>query len=143
MNEMQHDQLSSVTELEFDSEATTYLVETSKWAKFIAIFMFSVAGLLILAFFLGAGTYFTRNSTYSGVNGSAVLTAFIIGIFIVIIIMGVIFYFLLNFANKVRQGLETEDIEKVNTGLNSLRIYLIIGTVFSALYIIINLFKLL
>ena len=142
MEEIKQDQLSSMTELELDSEATSHLVETSKWAKFIAVFMFSLAGIIILAFFLGAGSYLTGQVGYLGLNSSSLLAGIFIVILVVIVVMGIIFYFLLNFANKVRSGLETEDIEKVNTGLNSLRIYLVIATVFSALYVIIDLFKL-
>jgi len=54
------------------------------------------------------------------------ITMAIIVIVICVVVVGVTYYFLLSFANKMRVGLETENIEQVNGGLGALKTHMII-----------------
>jgi heme/copper-type cytochrome/quinol oxidase subunit 2 len=136
-------------DLEIDEQTTASVKEASKWAKFISIVMFSICGLLLLFLLLA-----TISSNFvDGLNGSmqqygswfeANSLVFLISVIaVVVLIIATIYYFLLNFARKVKAAVIAEDSEELNKGLSSLKIYFIIYAAIALLSISTSAFTLL
>ncbi|GAB2812606.1 hypothetical protein [Ferruginibacter profundus] len=148
MDQLQEDFLSSETELTIDNEASGYLVETSRWAKFIAITFFSIVGLIVLFFAFYSDTLINSNtfSASSYENPDDFKTAFIIGLVVALVVIvavvGVTYYFLLAFANRIRKGLAAENITMVNDGLKALKVHYIIIAILSMISILISIYNL-
>ena len=141
MEQLPNDYLSSENELEISQETSGYLIETSKWAKFIAI-TFYIGSALGILFFLTYGAYvFNRLSGYRR-SGGEEMTIAIVAVLVVAAVVAVTYYFLLSFANKMRVGIETENIEQVNAGLNSLKVHFIIVGILLMLGLLASLFSL-
>ena len=139
MNQLPKDYLSSAEELEITDETSGYLIETSKWAKFIAISFYVLCGVAILLIFAFGSTL----SNSFGRFGGRYQDQFAAIIFVVIIgavIVGFTWYFLLGFANKMRSGIQSQNIEQVNAGLNAMKIHLIIIGIFLMIGIIYQLY---
>ena len=66
-----------------------------------------------------------------GYNEGIANSIYMVIVFVMILVaavVGVTYYFLLSFANKMRVGIETENIDQVNGGLRALKVhYIIIG----------------
>ena len=145
MDQLPNDILSTEAELRIESETAGYLVETSKWAKFIAITFFIVTGLVIL-FFLSyssalSGLYTRRSYSYGSDYEQGFFIGMVIVMILVVVIVGVTYYFLLNFANKMRSGVDTENIELVNNGLRSLKIHFVIIGILLILGVLVALYN--
>jgi len=126
MDQLPNDFLSSEGELEITQETSDYLIETTKWAKFIAVtfYILTILGILYVLIF---GSYaFRAFGSYRRRALEDYITMAIIVIVICVVVVGVTYYFLLSFANKMRVGLETENIEQVNGGLGALKTHMII-----------------
>jgi len=126
MDQLSDDYLTSSDELEITEETTGYLIETTKWAKFIAITFYILCGLAII-FMLVYGKYIYDTL---GPYGSRLLEDRFIKAIIIMAILAIVvavtWYFLIVFANKMRAGLEGENIEQVNAGLGALKVHFII-----------------
>ena len=125
MEQLPNDYLSSTEELEITDETSGYLIETSKWAKFIAISFYVLCGIAIVLVFAYGSTLSNSFGSYGGRyqdQFAAIIFVLIIGA----VIVGVTWYFLLAFANKMRAGIQAQNIEQVNAGLNAMKIHLII-----------------
>ncbi|MGG9962399.1 hypothetical protein [Ferruginibacter sp. SUN106] len=145
MDQLQEDFLSSEAELTIDNEASGYLIETSGWAKFIAITFFSIVGLIIL-FFVFYSNDLIKSYTGRYENPDDFKTAFIVGLVVALVVItavvGVMYYFLLAFANYTRKGLATENINTVNNGLKALKVHFIIVAIVSMISILISIYNL-
>lgn len=146
MDQLQNDFLSSENELRIDNETSGYLIETAKWAKFIALAFYIVTGIVIVLFlFYGSNISdgFARRRSFS--TGRDVESAFFIGIVIALIliaaVVAVTYYFLLAFANKMQAGIATENIELVNNGLKSLKVHFIIIGILMIIGILVSLYN--
>lgn len=142
MENIKEDILSSEHELGIDNEIPGYLIDTSKWAKFVAITFFVIIGLCILLFATFGSAIMNNLSPFRGYDSEA-SQALVFGIIILLIVTAVVivtYYFLLNFANKIRAGLESESIDMVNEGLRSLKTHFIIVTIISILALLSSLY---
>jgi hypothetical protein len=145
MNETEMDHLSGMN-LEVDADAGRHITDAGKWAKFIAIVMFSLCGIALLALLIGS-TYLARLTRslypllgeYAGFGTGAFMA-------ILVLIIGVavfIYYLLFNFAQKAPAAVATEDAEMLNKGLRSLKLFFIISTVIAILSLLTTLYNLL
>lgn len=144
MDLLQDDLLTDETELTIEQEAKGYLFETAKWAKFIAISFFIITALVVLLVFVFGSDLSGRWSLLGGGSDSAYFAGIVIGMLLVAGVVGVTYYFLLDFGTQIRRGLETEDIHTVNRGLKSLKTHFIIIGILSMLGVLgglINLFN--
>ncbi|MGL4632387.1 MAG: DUF5362 family protein [Leadbetterella sp.] len=131
-----------------NSESLNQLRQTAKWAKIVAIFQIVMAALIILlSFFIG--TIFGTLTALSGqpnpfIGGMGIF----IGIFYALlgVILMIPSVFQLNFANKIKNGLNSEDPELMQVGFHNLKRYykfmgilVIISAVFYGLLIVIGL----
>ncbi len=130
MEQFGQDKLNDVG-LQVDHEVRQQLTESSKWARFIAITVFSFCGLMVLVGVAASSVFmnaFSRVSSLGSLGGAsaAVLSVVIV---IVVAIVAVVYYFLYNFAVKVKAAMLSEDNEKFNAGISSLKIFFIITTI--------------
>ncbi|MGC4103963.1 hypothetical protein [Ferruginibacter sp.] len=145
MEEFHSDFLESV-DLEVDGGAANALKEGSKWAKFISILVFVFCGIAILIFAAAANEnvrdsdgvfkefdFFSRGEAYS----------LMIGIVIVaVLLVAGLYALLMNFGVKTGRALASENIEQLNKGLGSLKLYFIIYGCLSLLTILFSIYSL-
>lgn len=115
------DSLDNFDALVVTKEAKSYLNETAKWGKFLAIVGFVMTGLLvILGIFMGTilGTLTSAMpqgspSPFGGIPG-----AFISGIYIAIALIYIFpCYYLYNFSTKTKLALQNDDAEILTEAL--------------------------
>ena len=142
MEDIKEDFLSSENELGIDNETPGYLIDTSKWARFVAVTFFVITGICLLLF-ISFGKDILQNfrplSSYSS-EASQILVFAIIMLIIIAAVVFVTYYFLLNFANKIKAGIESENIDLVNVGLKSLKVHFIIIGILSMLALLFSIF---
>lgn len=141
----EEDQLTNL-ELEIDGDAKQSLDIAAYWAKFISIFIFSAAAFVIILLVALSGAFMqgfqrafgSRFSIFDEASGGVFLAAMFIGL----LLIGVVYYFLFNFANKTKMALVAENIDELNKGFSSLKTYFIIMGVLGILGILTTLFTL-
>jgi uncharacterized membrane protein len=142
---------SSIPELQLDEPAQASLRDTAKWTRFIAITSFILMGvilfLLVLTFmFKGAVTQaFSKSPELSqlGSMGSNVLLTIIAFMsLIVITIFAFVTYILIRFSTQTARGIDRQDQVALETGIASLKTYMIINGVFAIIGLIAGLFQL-
>jgi hypothetical protein len=150
---MEQNTQAPLFELQVDHQSSSYLADTARWAKFIAIVGFIFCGLLvIIAIFAGsfiAGS-FSRFGGGMGSDGVAAYGSGIGAIFTILYILAAIVCFfpnlyLFNFANKMKVALRNNDQEQLTQSFRHLKacyrfigILLIIYLGFAALMIVFN-----
>lgn len=146
MEKTQTDLLAQM-DLQVDSGVQQQLYESAKWSRFISIVMFIAAGLILIAGVIGgaafSGTVRRMGGSYRllGEFGGPLLIVFIV---LIAVVIGLVYYFLYNFSEKIKNALTTESRQDLNAGLRSLKTFFIISTVLAALSLlnsIVNLFN--
>ena len=121
------DQQNSIFELEVDNETRNSLYETAKWTKFLAIVATVCLAVFVLLFIFFGTRIGTAVSTLipggDALNAGAMI---IIVVLIFVAILGALTYFLMKASSGIKLGIDTNNQEAFNNGLNSLRIYFII-----------------
>ncbi len=120
-------------ELSIDREVAVQLAETAKWTRFIGITFFVCCGLMLLMVAFGSQYFsqvFERFSLPMGSEGFMVMAIVMV---IVTAVLAVVAWCMLNFGNKVKAGIQTENTELFNRGLNSMKLYFIIAGAFGIL----------
>lgn len=130
--------------LQVDHEVRQQFQESAKWAKFISISAFVIFGIVLIAFGFGGSamvaqmknleTFSEFDSLGNGLGFGIILTILLV----VFAIIGVVYYFLYNYAAKIKLALSTDNTETLNKGLLSLKIFFIITAVFSIITLISN-----
>ena len=142
MDLLEDDLLSDEQELRVDEETSGYLIETSRWTKFIAITIYSLTGIfaLMLVFF---GKFILDAMSLSRRYDILSQSLFTIAVWLIIFVLAVAvtYYFLINFSNKIKAGIETENMETINDGLKSLKIHLIIIGIISGIKILYTIYQ--
>ena len=135
MENLQNDHLSEM-DLQLDGEVRQQLYDAGKWARFISIVMFVACGLMLFFGIVGGAAILSAlnklGSTrefFGELNG----TVFLVIVVFVIVAVAVVYYFLFNFARKIKNALISENTAELNAGLKSLKIFFIITTVFAIL----------
>jgi hypothetical protein len=130
MENLEEDHLTEM-DLNIDGDVRQQFYETAKWTKFISIVMFIVCGFVLLigvfggALFLSAFRSIGSRYGFLGDFGGAAL---ILVVVVFVAVMGVVYYFLYNFSQKIKTALLTENTADLNAGLKSLKIFFIITT---------------
>jgi hypothetical protein len=101
-----------------NKEINDYLLEASKWGKFLGIVGYIGMGLLVIvALLVMAGASYLGN-----IKGTGIPTALISVIYL---ILAVIYYFpvtyLFRFSVKIRQGLNSNDEVSITSGFQNLK----------------------
>ncbi len=107
-------------DLQIDQPVSSYLNETAKWAKFLAILGFVFCGIIaIVAIFAGSimSTAFGSLGGDSGMSG-VILT-------VVYLIVAVVYFFpclfLFHFANKMQRALRQNDQDLLTNSFKNLK----------------------
>jgi hypothetical protein len=126
---MEQNTQAPLFELQVDHQASAYLGDTARWAKFMAIVGFIMCGLIVLiAIFAGSifATVFSRFGSESGASGMSGLgSAGAVAISIVYILIALLYFFpclyLYNFASKMQTALRSNDQEQLNQSFKNLK----------------------
>jgi hypothetical protein len=144
MEDLQDDHLSNL-DLEIDNQVREKLSESIKWAKFISIMMFIASAVLLLFGLIGGAaiTSIFRNAGGAyNVLGDMTGGVFIIIIVFIALVIAVVYYFLYNYSVKIKNALISENIETLNAGLKSLKLFFMIGAILGGLSLINEIVKL-
>jgi TRAP-type C4-dicarboxylate transport system permease small subunit len=132
--EQNQDQQNSIFELEVDNETRQSLYDTAKWAKFLAIVATVCLAVFVLLFIIFGTRIGAALSTLipggDAFNAGAMI---IVIVLIIVAILGALTYFLMKASSGIKLGIDTNNQEALNNGLNSLRIYFIIYGILSIL----------
>ncbi|MDO6431214.1 DUF5362 family protein [Flavitalea sp. BT771] len=114
---------TSLFELQVDHEASIYLRDAARWAKFLAIMGFIGCGFCLLAGIgLGAGTSGDL-STLGASSGMRYMSGTAIAI--VYFIIALLYFFpclyTFNFARKIQAALRSNDQVQLNEGFRNLK----------------------
>ena len=144
------DQPSSMFELQIDDAVQTYLKDTTRWTRFLAIvfIVFLVLMLLSLGMMFMFGDLmsqsFDKVPQLSGLGAGTALTIIEITLFLCLIVFGVITYTLLRFSNQARKGIDQQNQVAFEAGISSLKNYLAISGILgmvSLLFVFLGLLK--
>lgn len=117
-------------DLEIDQSAAESIKTASRWAKFISIFVFVCCAFILLVFVFMSASFMEGFSgslrTYSQFLDTVGVTAFVILLVVVLVVFLVLYYFLFNFSVKAGSGVASENIDDLNKGFRSLKLYFII-----------------
>jgi len=134
---MEEVQSQPVFYLSIDPITKAHLTDTAKWARFLAIAGLILLGLgvlfMILSLTVLGNTGFTRY-TYNGMEKEELTAGMKITVFVLMVIFcGIAFFpmwYLLQFANKMRIALYSNDQEALNTSfLNIKRYFRYVGVI--------------
>lgn len=144
MESNERDLLSSM-DLEADNQVRQDLNEGAKWAKFIAIVMFIVAGIVFIAGLAGSVAFssvFRRlgneYALLSGFEGPLLVIIFLL----IAAVIAVIYYFLFVFSAKIKSALVAENKLELNKGLKALKTFFIITTIIAILGLLNDVYQL-
>lgn len=109
-----------------------YVADATRWARFlcivITVFMVLCVGFLLLGGSAISNALETQFDLPGG--GQGILIGMLM---IIVLIVGILFYFLWRFSTLTRRGLEIRNQEMFNKGLAALKIYFTIYGVFTVI----------
>lgn len=101
--------------LKITDQAKSFILETAKWAKFLAIVGFVFIGLMVL----GAFFMLIAGASLPGMGGAGA------GVGVMYLLMALLYffptYYLLIFANKIKVGLTQSSQNDVDSGFENLK----------------------
>lgn len=113
------EQSNNLFELQIDHQGTSFLRETAKWSKFLAIIGFVFIGLvLLILLFAGAGMSSLMSSTYGSAMGGLVGTV-VFGAMMLIYLFPCLYLY--KFATKMQVALRNNDQESLNKSFENLK----------------------
>lgn len=141
----------STPELLVDESAQASLRDTAKWTRFLAITSYVLMGVMVL--FLGltfmfkaaVTQAFNRSPELSGLGDlgtNVLLSILVLVIVIALSIFAFVTYILMRFSTQTAKGIDRQDQVALETGIASLKTYMIINGVFAILGLMGGLFQL-
>ena len=123
----------SLFEFNVDEASANEIVEMTRWSKLFAILLSCVL-VIVLAFFIMASGKLSAELTQQMGDEKSIFLGFVYVVVILILaVAGIMMFFLLRSANRIRNGLYQHDQLLFNSGLNDLKIYFIFMGVISIL----------
>lgn len=128
---MENNENLLTVDLQVDSISFAHLHETARWAKFLAIVGFIIAGFLLLAAIFAGSLLGKMSGAGLSSSQSVIGAGFLSAIYIVIaVIYFVMCLFLYRFAAKMQIALQSTDQENFNLSLHNLKlVYRITGII--------------
>jgi hypothetical protein len=124
-------------DLNVDYDTGNILKETTRWTKFISIVgIIGVAIILVALIFAGSVLTAMAGRLWPGMDALAGVLVFVI--ILVVAIAGFMVYLLYRFSTLVKKGIEMQDQQAFDSGLNALKIYFVISGVFALLSLLAN-----
>lgn len=144
MEDLQQDHLTNL-DLEIVDQVRQRLNESTKWSKFISIIMFITSALVLVFGVIGAtvlsGLFKSFPSAYNFLGELSGGLLIVIIVFVALLI-AVIYYFLYDYAVKVKAALISESTASLNDGLKSLKLFFMITTIIAVLSLLNQVYKL-
>ena len=129
----------SVFELEVDHSASQSLSTASGWAKFMAIFVLSALGLMLILFFSLNQQIMQALAEYiPGADETFSFGALAAIVGVVAVLCIVLMVFLLKAAILIRRGIRARNQQVFNAGLASLKSYFTMYGVLSVITLLLN-----
>ncbi|MGX5816656.1 DUF5362 family protein [Chitinophaga lutea] len=131
---------NSLFDLRVDENATSYLSEAARWAKFLAIVGFIFAGLIILLGLFGGAVMSALTAGVAG--GMAQEGAMQGGIFVMImytgmgIVVGFVAFYMFRFSVRIKTALASGDQDTLNDGLGNLKSMFKLQGVITIIYLV-------
>lgn len=111
---------ANLFDLQIDPQSQSYLAETAKWAKFIAIVSFVMVGFIIIGLFSAAALMATDTFVDSGMGNYG--SGFFVGVGIVMVLLVVVpNIFLFRFANKMQLALRHNHQPSLITAFSNIK----------------------
>jgi len=125
---MENEQSSSFLDLAIDESASHSLRQAGVWSRFLAITGIVALGLILLAVLISGQQILSAIPMISGLGGRmrAVGALYIAVVVLALVFGGFLCYLLLNFANKAMKGVQENNLELVEAGVRSLKVFFII-----------------
>ncbi|AXY78273.1 hypothetical protein D3H65_31635 [Paraflavitalea soli] len=138
----------SLFALEFDHQAASYITESAKWSRFLAIVWFIICGLFVLfALFAGSLIASLYSNTLYGGAGAGIGGMMIVIYLILAAIQVVPNIFRYQFATKALRAIRTNDQALLNESLGKLKTYNkywgVVTIIILSIYVLIFLFAIL
>ena len=118
---------SGLFDLTIDGTARTYLKNTTRWTRFLAITGFVFCGLLIPCLFI-VGPLLSSLYTFSAVRGDSFVQpmdtrGLLVGIIIQILLLLFPSLFLFRFSTSLKIALQSNDQQRLNLAFKNMRIF--------------------
>lgn len=134
------DDNQSLFELEVDPINSQELIDTTGWQKMFGIVLLVTIGLVLLVFLLAWNKIRGLIDEAIAGNGSQAAMAVVVVILLLIAaVLGVLSWFLIRGAGRIKTALRTKDQLLFNNGLSDLKTFFIIYGVISILGLLGNL----
>lgn len=133
---MEQNQDQSLFDMNMDSTTQSHLLSISKWAKFISITGFVIAGIVILLL-AAYGPVIVKSFSVLFSFGDADLAGVLIAIVLVmLLIFGFWLYFLFRTSSLLKRGLQNRDTAQLADGFKAMRIFFVFSFIISVLGIL-------
>src|SRR4249920_580259 len=118
---MEQNTSANLFDLQIDQESSSYLGETAKWAKFMAILGFIFCGLIVLVGLFAASFMSAALGKFSG-EGS-VLGG--VALYVIYLLLALVYFFpflfLFNFASSMQTSLRNNDQQQLTQSFKNLK----------------------
>jgi hypothetical protein len=131
----------SLLDLDVDPQVSRSFREASRWAKFIGIIWAICLGFIVLIAALGGAAFvdgFTSAvESYESPIGDLIGRMFFVVMGLIVIVGGILLFFLFKFCSQTKAGLERQDQSLFNNGLKSLKNYFMIYGIIALLWFLV------
>lgn len=122
----------SLFELEVDHITSEELLDTARWQKMFGIMLITIIGLVLLAFLIAWNKISTLiDEAIAGQGSQAAMAVIVVGLLLVAIVLGIMAWFLIRGAGRIKSAIRVKDQLLFNNGLSDLKTFFIIYGVIS------------
>lgn len=126
------DDNQSLFELEVDHITSEELLDTARWQKMFGIMLITIIGLVLLAFLIAWNKISTLiDEAIAGQGSQAAMAVIVVGLLLVAIVLGIMAWFLIRGAGRIKSAIRVKDQLLFNNGLSDLKTFFIIYGVIS------------
>jgi hypothetical protein len=137
------DDNQSLFELEVDYITSEELLDTARWQKMFGVVVLSMIGLVLLVILIAWNKIGNLIDESLAGEGSQAAMALIVVIFLLVaVVLGIMSWFLIRGASRIKSALRMKDQSLFNNGLNDLKTFFIIYGVISIIGLLANLVSL-
>ena len=136
------DEKENLFGFEVDNDNARELTELSRWTKLYAIIVFCLMGVFVLVMGVAWNAFESSISDQTGQDGGIYMTTLAVVAFCFLVYFGIMVYFLLRSANRVKTSLVQRDQNVFNSGLADLKTFFVMMGVMGLLSLFFNLIAL-
>src|SRR5688572_26824647 len=122
------DENQSLFELEVDQATAEELLDTARWQRMFGLIMFSIIGLMFLAFLVGWNkmSELLNELLVAGEDGQSAMAVILVVVLLLAIIVGIMSGLLIRGAGRIKTAIRTKNQLLFNDGLGDLKSFFII-----------------